>query len=86
MKQNPFADLREMTVVEFSKQKPFAALRGLILAKFGTHEAFAEAMEMSKAALSAKLNGKSDWRSAEVGRACTLLGIPLDNAHEYNFF
>lgn len=68
------------------KQKPFTALRGLIVAKFGTHAAFAEAMEMSKATLSAKLNCKSDWLGAEVGRACELLGIPLANAHEYNFF
>ena len=68
------------------KQKPFADLRGLIVAKYGTHAAFAEAMEMSKAALSAKLNGKTDWLCSEVGRACTLLGIPLAEAHEYNFF
>lgn len=68
------------------KQKPYADLRGLIVAKFGTHAAFAEAMDMSKAALSAKLNKKSDWQGAEVGRACELLGIPLANAHEYNFF
>ena len=68
------------------EQKPFAELRGLIVAKFGTHAAFAEAMKMSRAALSAKLNGKSDWLCAEVGRACTLLGIPLADAHEYNFF
>ena len=68
------------------KQKPFAKLRGLIVEKFGTHAAFAEAMEMSKAALSAKLNGKSDWLGSEVGQACTLLGIPLSDAHEYDFF
>ncbi len=68
------------------KQKPFADLRGLILAKFGTQEAFAKAMQWSRATCSAKLNGKSDWLGAEVGRACTLLGIPMDRAHEYNFF
>lgn len=68
------------------KQKPFAALRGLIVAKFGTYESFAKDMKWSRATCSAKLNGKSEWTGPEIGRACTLLGIPMDCAHEYNFF
>jgi len=68
------------------KQKPFAGLRGLIVAKFGTYAAFAKAMEWSNATCSAKLNAKSEWTGPEIGRACTLLGIPMDCAHEYNFF
>lgn len=68
------------------KQKPFADLRGLILAKYGTHEAFAKAMKWSRATCSAKLNGKSEWSGPEIGRACTLLDIPMTSAHEYDFF
>jgi hypothetical protein len=68
------------------KQKPFAALRGLIVAKFGTHAAFADAMGMSRATLSAKLNGRTEWQGDEVALACKLLGIPLASAHEYDFF
>ncbi len=67
------------------KQKPFAALRGLIVAKFGTHAAFASAMGMSAASLSSKLNGRTEWQADEIARACRLLGIPLDCAHEYFF-
>ena len=68
------------------KQKPFADLRGLIVAKFGTYGAFAKAMEWSKSTCSAKLNDKVEWTGPEIGRACTLLDIPMTHAHEYNFF
>lgn len=68
------------------KQKPFADLRGLIVSKFGTHGAFAKAMKWSKSTCSAKLNAKVEWTGPEIARACTLLGIPLTCAHEYNFF
>ena len=68
------------------KHKPFAALRGLILAKFGTHAAFASAMAMSRSTLSSRLNGRTEWQGSEVALACTLLGIPLASAHEYDFF
>lgn len=67
------------------KQKPFAELRGLITAKFGTHAAFAAALGTSSSTLSAKLNGRTDWLSSEVARACRLLGVPLEKAHEYFF-
>ena len=68
------------------KQKPFAELRGLIVAKFGTHAAFAKAMNWSDSTCSAKLNDKVEWTGPEIGRACTLLGIPMTEAHAYNFF
>jgi hypothetical protein len=67
-------------------QKPFADLRGLIVSKFGTHGAFAKAMKWSRSTCSAKLNDKVEWTGPEIGRACTLLDIPMDRAHEYKFF
>ena len=66
--------------------RPFAKLRGLIVAVYGTHEAFAREIPMSRSTLSAKLNGKVDWQGHEIARTCALLGIPLANAHEYDFF
>lgn len=63
----------------------YAKLRGAIREKFGTHKAFAPAMGMSAASLSAKLNGRTEWQADEIARACELLGIPLESAHEYFF-
>ena len=60
-------------------------LRGAIREKFGTQEAFAAAMGMDPSTLSAKLNGRSEWDRAEIEKACTLLGVPLERAHEYFF-
>lgn len=67
-------------------QRPYAKLRGLIFEKFGTQTEFAAAMEMHTATLNAKLNGRSEWTGPEIARACTLLGIPLADAHEFDFF
>ena len=66
--------------------KRFRKLRGRIVAMFGTHGAFASEMDMSRSTLSAKLNGKVDWDGPEIARACALLGIPLSQAWEYDFF
>lgn len=67
------------------KQRPFAALRGLIVEKFGTQAALAAAMGFSLSTMSAKMNGRTEWQSDEIARACRLLGIPLERAHEYFF-
>lgn len=67
-------------------QRPFLKLRALILEKFGTHGAFALALGVSKSTLSAKLNGRVDWQGPEIAKACALLGIPLSQAYEYDFF
>lgn len=63
----------------------YKELRGKIRGKFGTQEAFAQALDMDPASLSKKLNNKSDWTRAEIDRACTLLGIPLEEAVLYFF-
>ena len=52
---------------------------------FDTQEAFAEAMGMSKTALSQRLNGSVEWKVSEIAKACDLLHIPLTEAHLYFF-
>lgn len=63
----------------------YAKLRGAIREKFGTHKAFALSLRMSEASLSSKLNGRTEWQGDEIARACQLLDIPLECAHEYFF-
>lgn len=53
----------------------YAKLRGKIREVFGTQEAFAEAMGMSKSALSMRLNNKIKWTLEEVRKACELLSV-----------
>lgn len=60
-------------------------LRGRIREKFGTQEAFADAMKMSHTTLSAKLNGKSEWKRQEIEDACRLLGISAEEIPLYFF-
>jgi hypothetical protein len=64
----------------------YAKLRGEIRARFRTNETFAHALNISPASLSAKLNGKREWKSNEIARACALLHIPLERAHDYFFY
>ena len=63
----------------------YAKLRGKIKEVFGTQERFAEAMEMDRSTLSLKLNGKGDWSSTEVEKACGLLGIQIEEVYAYFF-
>ncbi len=63
----------------------YSKLRGAIREKFGSQEAFAAALEMSAASVSAKLNGRTEWQSDEIVKACQLLGVPLAQAWEYFF-
>ena len=52
---------------------------------YDTQDAFAEAMGMSKTALNQRLNGKVEWKSPEIAKACDLLHIDLADAHRYFF-
>lgn len=63
----------------------YSKLRGKIREKFGNQEAFAAALEMSPASVSSKLNGRTEWQSDEIVKACELLGIPLEQTWEYFF-
>lgn len=63
----------------------YAKLRGKIKEKFGTQDSFAAAMNMNRSTLSMKLNGKSDWTVLEIEQSCSLLNIPIVEAHAYFF-
>lgn len=63
----------------------YRKLKGKIKEVFDTQEAFAEAMGMSKTALSQRLNGSVEWKASEIAKACDLLHIPLADAFLYFF-
>lgn len=63
----------------------FKELKLQILRVFDNQANFAEAMDMSTAALSQRLNNNVDWSTKEMFTACKLLNIPLEKAHEYFF-
>ena len=63
----------------------YAKLRGRIREKFTTIQHFAEAMDLDTSTVSAKLNNKTLWKREEIARACELLGIPVEELHEYFF-
>lgn len=63
----------------------YAKLRGRIKEMYNSQDNFAAAMEMDRSTLSLKLNGKSDWTRMEIEKSCTLLNIPLVEAHAYFF-
>ena len=63
----------------------YSKLRGKIREVFGTQDAFAKAMEMDCSTLSLKLNNKSEWTHSEIEKACTLLGISIEEVHIYFF-
>ncbi len=63
----------------------YAKLKGKIKEVFGTQGAFAQAMGMDNTTISAKLNNKTPWKDEEIEKACGLLGIPIEQVHEYFF-
>lgn len=63
----------------------YPKLRGAIREKFGTQGAFAKAIGMSKATLSGKLTGKTEWTRQEIEDACNVLGVPIADALDYFF-
>jgi len=50
-------------------------LRGRIVQKYGTLYRFGEAMGLSPAKVTWRLNGKTNWKSEEIVKATRLLGI-----------
>lgn len=63
----------------------YRKLKGKIKEVYETQRAFAEAMEMSYTTLNLRLNGKTEWTTSEVAKACKLLDISLEKAYLYFF-
>lgn len=63
----------------------YSKLRGLIREKYGTQEAFAQAIGRSVCSVSLKLNGKAEWATDEIRRACDVLGISAEDIPLYFF-
>ena len=66
--------------------RTYGKLRERIRSKFKTIEAFADALEISRSALSRKLNGISAWSQSEIEKSCSLLGISITQVGEYFFY
>lgn len=65
----------------------FSKLRGRIKEKLGNESKFAEKLEISPASLSSKFNGRTDFTSSEISRACEedVLDLSINEIGE-NFF
>lgn len=60
-------------------------LRGRIIEKYGTQEKFAEALDITKQWLSAKMTGKRPFNQIEIKQYCSLLDIPDNEISDYFF-
>lgn len=63
----------------------YAKLRGKIREVFGTQEAFAEAIGLSKAGLSMRLNNKVKWTADEIEKTKNVLGFEAAEIGDYFF-
>ena len=53
----------------------YSVVQKAIREKYKKQSDFAKALGVDPATLSAKLNGKRDWKADEIARACELLDI-----------
>lgn len=60
-------------------------LKGRIKERMGTQKVFARQMGLSSAAISNKLNGKTEFTQGEIREACRLLLITQDEIGAYFF-
>lgn len=63
----------------------YSKLEGKITEVYKTNYKFAEALGVSKASLSAKLNNKVDFTQSEIQKSIILLKIPEDEVSLYFF-
>lgn len=63
----------------------YGKLKGKIREVFGTQKAFADAIGLSVVAVNQRLNGKVQWKTPEIAKACEVLHIPLVHAWQYFF-
>ena len=67
------------------RENMFRKLRGKIKEVYDTQKNFADALGVHETVLNQRLNGVSQWKTAEIAKACELLDIPLTEAHVYFF-
>ena len=60
-------------------------LKGRIKERLGTQDVFARQMGLSSAAISNKLNGKTEFTQGEIKEACRLLSITHEEIGVYFF-
>ena len=63
----------------------YSKLRGKIREIFHTERAFSNALGLSKASLSAKLNGHVEFTQSEIIKAALILYIPKESIADYFF-
>jgi len=68
-----------------SKEFDYSKLRGKIRELYHTESDFAKEIGLSKASLSAKLNGRVEFNQGEIICASHSLGIAAESIHEYFF-
>ena len=64
----------------------YSKLEGKIMEIYKTNYKFAEAIGISKASISAKLNNRVDFTQTEIRKAIFLLKIPENEVSLYYFF
>ena len=63
----------------------YGKLKGKIREVYGTQQAFSDAIGLSVVAVNQRLNGKVQWKTPEIAKACEALHIPLTAAWQYFF-
>lgn len=63
----------------------YSKLRGRIREVYGSEGAFAEAMNLTRPAMSARLNNASGFRQSEIVKATKLLNINISEMGIYFF-
>lgn len=66
--------------------RTYGRLRERIKSRYQTIGNFASAINMSRSALSAKLNGLSAWTNKDIETICKHLDIPMASVCEYFFY
>lgn len=63
----------------------YEKLKNRIKEKYRTEGEFAKALGVDRTSLYSKLIDKTDWKRAEIEKACGLLEIPIEEVHEFFF-
>ena len=66
--------------------RTYGKLRERIKSRYQTIGNFANAIKMSRSALSAKLNGITPWSNVDIENICKHLDIPITSVCEYFFY